>query len=246
MKLNGGFDILMNRSNTRIVAALIALLLIFTTYHSIAQPVPGKEILKWERDIAVFDSLNRVEPADANTLLVTGSSSIRVWNSIHQDLAPYQVMQRGYGGAKLRDYNYYADRIIKPQQFKAIVVFVANDIAGVEADLSPKEVYRLFKDLAKKVRKRNPATPLCWIEVTPTPKRWHVSQQIRETSELIEAYCDKNEDLHFISTFDQYTTPEGLPDSTLFREDMLHLNWDGYQMWSGIIKTSLEEAGISP
>ena len=236
----------MIRLHTRNCAVLMAHLFIFISYQSIGQSVPRDEILKWENDIALFDSLNLVQSADAGTLLVTGSSSVRIWDSIQTDLAPYQVMQRGYGGAKLSDFTYYADRIIKPQQFKAILVFVANDIAGVEADKSPKEVYRLFKDVVKQVRKRNPVTPLCWIEVTPTPKRWQVSQQIMEASGYIEAYCDRNDDLHFISTFDQYITPEGLPDSTLFREDMLHLNRAGYLQWAGIIKNSLENAGIKP
>ncbi|MCK5694405.1 MAG: hypothetical protein KAI08_16185 [Bacteroidales bacterium] len=236
----------MIRMNTRTGAALATLFLILISYQSNGQSAPPDEIRKWEKVIARFDSLNLVELSDVHTLLVTGSSSVRIWDSIHTDLAPFQVMQRGYGGAKLSDFNYYADRIIKTQQFKAIVIFVANDIAGVESDKAPKEVKRLFKDLVKQVRKRNPGTPVCWIEVTPTPKRWHVSKQIREASDFIEAYCSKQDDLHFISTFDQYTTPEGLPDSTLFRKDMLHLNRDGYLLWTDIIKTSLEEAGIRP
>jgi hypothetical protein len=236
----------MFRPNTQIKAVLVVLLFLFSYNYSTGQSAPPDEILKWENDIALFDSLNLVEMSDANTLLVAGSSSVRIWDSIHKDLAPYQVMQRGYGGAKMTDFFYYADRIIKPHQFKAIMIFVANDIAGVESDLTPKEVFRLYKNLVKQVRKRNPGTPLCWIEVTPTPKRWQVSQQINEASGHIEAYCSKHDDLHFISTFDQYTTPEGLPDSTFFRKDMLHLNRTGYLQWTGIIKTSLEEAGIEP
>ena len=117
----------MFRFFSRSSAALIALLFLFASYQSAAQKSPGEEILKWESDIAVFDSLNLVEPSDENTLLVTGSSSVRLWESIHKDLEPFQVMQRGYGGARLTDYNYYAERIIKPHPFKAIVVFVAND-----------------------------------------------------------------------------------------------------------------------
>lgn len=236
----------MIRPNTLINAVLVALLFFLSYNYSTCQSASPDEILKWEADISVFDSLNIVEQSNANTLLVAGSSSVRIWNSIHKDLAPYQVMQRGYGGAKMTDFSYYAPRIIKAQQFKAIVIFVANDIAGVESDRTPKEVFRLFKDLVKQVRKRNAATPLCWIEVTPTPKRWDVTKEIQEASGLIEAYCGKHDDLHFISTFDQYTTPEGLPDSTLFLKDMLHMNRSGYQQWVGIIKTSLEEAGIKP
>ena len=236
----------MSRLKSLNLAVPLALLLILIPYLAIGQSAPPDEILKWEPEIRVFDSLNLVEASDAGTLLVTGSSSVRLWDSIHQDLSPYRVMQRGYGGAKLTDYNYYADRIIKAQQFKAITVFVANDISGGEINSSPKEVLKLFRTLVKKIRKRNPDTPVCWIEITPTPSRWHVSEEIREANRLIESYCEKNKDLYFIATFDQFTTPEGLPDSSLFRQDMLHLNREGYLLWSGIIKTSLEDAGIDP
>ena len=236
----------MSRLKSLNLATPLALLLIFFTCQAIGQSATPDDILKWEPDIRVFDSLNLVEASDTGTLLVTGSSSVRLWDSIHTDLSPYQVMQRGYGGAKLTDYNYYADRIIKAQQFKAITVFVANDISGGDINSTPKEVLKLFRTLVKKIRKRNPGTPVCWIEITPTPSRWHVSEEIREANRLIKSYCEKNNDLHFVATFDQFITPEGLPDSSLFRQDMLHLNREGYLLWSDIIKTSLEDAGIHP
>ncbi len=236
----------MIRLHSQMAALGLAILLSFTSFLSIAQSHPPEEILKWEKDIAVFDSLNLVEQSDAGTLVLTGSSSIRMWDSIHVDLAPYQVMQRGYGGSKLTDFNYYAHRIIKPEQFKAIVVFIANDIAGGEGDRSPREMFQLFKALVKQIRTRNSGTPICWIETTPTPSRWHVNDQARKANELIKAYCERNDDLYFIATFDHYITPENLPDSTYFREDMLHMNREGYKQWAEIIKASLEEAGIKP
>lgn len=236
----------MIRLNTRTGAGLVALLFISISFQSFGQTTLPDGILKWEGEIAFLDSLNGAEFADASTLLVTGSSSVRMWDSIHTDLAPYQVIQRGYGGSRLSDFNYYADRVIMPQQFKAILVFIANDIHGGEEDKTPREVLRLFKTLVKKIRERNPDTPVCWIEITPTPRRFQVSDQIREANKLIGSYCSKNDDLHFISTFDQFTTEEGLPDSTLFREDMLHMNRDGYKLWTDIIKGSLEQEGINP
>jgi hypothetical protein len=236
----------MYRSWARVVALLIPLLFFFIATPALSQSALPEEILKWEADMLAFDSLNQLEESDAGTLLVTGSSSVRLWDSIHTDLAPYRIMQRGYGGAKLTDFNYYADRIIKAHQFKAIVVFVANDISGVEIDRSPREVRQLFRDLVRQIRIRNPETPVCWVETTPTPSRWHVSPDIREANTLIARYCAHNSDLHFIPTFNHFTTPEGLPDSAFFREDMLHLNRQGYRQWSAIIKSSLLEAGIDP
>jgi len=201
---------------------------------------------QWEADIARFDSLNHIENSDENTLLVTGSSSIRLWDSIHTDLAPFQVMQRGYGGAKISDYCYYAERIIKPHSFKAIVIFIANDITGGEGDKSPDEVFTLYKNLVKQLRQRNGNTPLFWIEVTPTPSRWEGNQKVQEASSLIRDYCDKKGSLYFIDTYDCFLTSEGLPDPDWFRSDMLHLNREGYLHWTSIIREALLANGITP
>jgi lysophospholipase L1-like esterase len=208
--------------------------------------IQAEENLRWESEIQVFDSLNAAEFSDENTLLVTGSSSVRLWDSIHADLAPYRVMQRGYGGSKLTDFNLYAERIIKPHPFKAIVVFVANDIHGGQDDRTPREVFQLYQVLVGKIRSRNPGTPLFWVETTPTPSRWQVNTRVRKANQRIRDWSGKYEDLHFISTFDAFLNAEHLPDSSYFREDMLHLNRKGYQQWAEIISSSLEEAGVIP
>ena len=228
---------------SRMLIVLSALLL---SCFPVVKYINAQGVLSWETHIQKFDSLNAVEYSDANTLLVTGSSSVRLWDSIHTDLGDYQVMQRGYGGAKLSDFNHYADRIIKPHQFKAIVIFVANDISGGENDRTPREVLGLFKTLVNQIRERNQETPVFWIEITPTPSRWHVYNRIRKANALIKHYCEKNADLNYIPTFDMYTDHSGYPDSTLFRRDMLHLNRDGYLLWSERINQTLQYDGIIP
>ena len=234
---------LVNRLTFLLLAGVVAL---FTSCHPVSKYINSDDVLHWESAIQLFDSLYSVEFSDANTLLITGSSSIKLWDNIHTDLAPYQVMQRGYGGAKMSDFNHYADRIIKQHQFKAILVFVGNDISGGDNDRTPREVLQFFKTLVKQIRDRNPKTPVYWIEITPTPRRWHVSDQIREANSLIRHYCEKNVDLYFISTFDVYANQEGLPDSTLFRNDLLHLNQDGYHLWAQRIKQTLKDDMILP
>lgn len=231
------------RSSFLVLAVVLALL---SSCNPVSKYINAEDVLGWEEHMQVFDSLNAVESSDENTLLVTGSSSVRLWDSIHTDLAPYQVMQRGYGGAKLSDYNHYADRIIKPQQFKAILVFVGNDISGGDNDRTPREVLQLYKTLVKQIRERNHDTPVFWIEITPTPSRWHAIDQIRKANALIQDYCEKNEVLYFIPTFDVYTNQAGLPDSAFFRNDMLHLNRDGYKLWAQRIKQSLQTEEIFP
>ncbi len=236
----------MQRPYHIIAIVSIIMLALFISCNPVSKYIYTDEVLGWEEDIARFDSLNRTEHADENTLLVTGSSSVRLWDSIHTDMLPYRVIQRGYGGAKLTDYNYYAERVMGPYPYRAILIFVANDISGREQDRTPREVLLLYKTLIKKIRQERPDTPVFWIEITPTPSRWHAIDQIRKANSLIEAYCGRDTNLYFIHTADTYLNQSGMPDSTFFRDDMLHLNRQGYLLWAREIKTSLHEAGIDP
>ncbi len=228
------------------VIVFTALLALFTSCHPVSEYINSEEVLHWEEDIQLFDSLNLVEIPDENTLLVAGSSSVRLWDSIKSDLAPYQVIRRGYGGAKLTDFNYYIRRIIVPGQFKAILIFVANDITGGDSDRTPREVFLLYRTLMKELLARNPETPLFWIEVTPTPSRWNVIEEVVSAGDMIRDYARRHKNLYYIDTYDIFMNGEGLPDSAYFRNDMLHLNREGYEIWSERIKQSLRGNGINP
>jgi len=224
----------------------VLILVLFASCSPVAKYINSSEVLNWEADIHVFDSLNAAEYSDETTLLVTGSSSVRLWDSIHTDLIPFKVMQRGYGGAKLTDFNHYAGRIIKPHPFKAILIFVANDITGGDFDRTPREVLQLYKTLVGGIQERNPGTPVFWIEVTPTPSRWDAIRKIRKSGDLIRTHCEKYQDLYFIDTYDVFINQQAEPDPGFFREDMLHLNRKGYLLWSETILKALNQAGITP
>ena len=86
---------------------------------------------QWSHDIEALEQrdVHQRDPKDA--ILFIGSSSIRRWNSIETDMAPYQVVQRGYGGAKYSDLAVFSNRLIHPHKYSAVVVFVANDVQGL-------------------------------------------------------------------------------------------------------------------
>jgi hypothetical protein len=70
------------------------------------------DVLAWENNIRHLEQLDSSEIHPANAILFTGSSSIRLWSTLAHDMAPYPVIQRGYGGAKLSDFAVYAERIV--------------------------------------------------------------------------------------------------------------------------------------
>ena len=135
---------------------------------------------KWEKDISKLESQDQSEKYTENALLFIGSSSIRAWYSMEEDMMPYETIRRGYGGAHYSDIIHFSKRLVKNHNPKAILIFVANDIKGNNKsdlysknlpDRTPQEVKRLFRLLIKQIRTIHREIPIFAIETTPTRSR---------------------------------------------------------------------------
>jgi hypothetical protein len=198
------------------------------------------EVKAWENDIAKFEQLDSSEKYPEESILFAGSSSIRLWSTLKDDMSPYPVIQRGYGGAKLSDFAVYSDRIFDPHKCRAIVIFIANDITGSEQDKTPEEVLALYKSVIKTIRTNHRDTPVFWIAITPSSSRWKAWPQIQKANNFIMDYCDSKKNLYFIKTDFAFLGQDGKPKDELFRDDLLHLNAKGYEVWKEIVKKELD------
>jgi hypothetical protein len=223
----------------RFLPVFISVLLLSCSPIKKYQDLP--DVLAWENDIQKFEQLDKSENYSQDAILFAGSSSIRLWSTLEKDMYPYPVIQRGYGGARLSDFAVYAGRIFSPHPCKGIVIFIANDITGGETDKSPAEVAKLFRYLLKTIRKTHPDTPVFWIAVTPTAARWSVWNEIQKANGLIQNICEHQANTRFIRTDFAFLDENGKPRTELFIEDKLHLNQQGYAIWTDIIKKELEK-----
>jgi glycerophosphoryl diester phosphodiesterase len=230
----------MNRSLLVFLSALIISCSPVKQYESLP------EVQAWEDEIIRFEELDRTEDYPENSVLFTGSSSIRLWKTLAEDMAPYPVIQRGFGGSKLQDFMVYTKRIVSPHQCSAIVIFIANDITGGKNDRTPEEVASMFSYMLKTIRKSHPHTPVFWISVTPTPSRWKAWPQISEAGSIINEISDRQKNTYYIRTDTAFLDKEGLPVKDYFVSDMLHLNPEGYKLWNRIIKNEIKKIVLLP
>ncbi len=200
-----------------------------------------QEASKWEKNILKFEELDKNEHYPKDAIIFTGSSSITIWSTIKEDMAPYPVIHRGFGGSKFSDLACYIDRIVYPHSFRALVIYAGNDITGGKADKTPEELAHLFKYIVKEVRKKNPDQPIFVIEISPTKSRWAAWPKIKEANSLLAKSCEKLHKVYFIPTSSYYLNEKGEPKTELFRPDMLHQNREGYIVWTKIIKAKLDE-----
>ena len=85
-------------------------------------------ILRYEQnDIKALVERAATEPSDCDVMFF-GSSSIRLWKSLQQDMAPLVVVNRGYGGATYRDLHYNYKTVMAHYNPKAFVIYCDNDL----------------------------------------------------------------------------------------------------------------------
>jgi lysophospholipase L1-like esterase len=197
---------------------------------------------QWEGAMKNFESLDNANSYPADALFFTGSSSIRLWKTLEQDMDPYPVIQRGFGGSKMPDLLRYADRYIKKHEFAAMIVFVANDISGAEdgSDRSPDEVVGLFEEFVLKVKGYHAEVPIFLMAITPTNSRWHVWDQTRAVNKGLAKLADTYDGVLFVPTEDLFLGADGRPMSRLFVADQLHLAPEGYALWTERLRSYLD------
>jgi lysophospholipase L1-like esterase len=200
-----------------------------------------KGVLRYEKDIQAFEKLDKTETYSPNAILIAGSSYIRLWTTIKQDLAPQEIIQRGFGGSNVQDMAYFVRRIVAPHpKVKAIVFYTgSNDITGTDKDKTPQAVLDTFKTIMKMVRETHPTTPVYWIEISPNERRWAVWDKIQEANRLFKAYAAQMPNLYVIEAASSLLGNDKKPIVKYFKDDKLHPNEAGYRVWAEPIKKAL-------
>jgi lysophospholipase L1-like esterase len=195
---------------------------------------------QWSAAIQDLEARDQTEQHPDHSILLVGSSSIRRWETIATDLAPYHPIQRGYGGARWTDVAVFAERLIQPHQFRAVLFFVANDIVGDDNDRTPQEVAQLFAYVLSKTREHAPTAPVFYIAVTPTESRLKAWPQIQASNTAVRAICQRTKNTYFIGTESIFLDSQGHPRPELFVADQLHLSREGYTRWAAAIQSHLD------
>ena len=175
-------------------------------------------------------------PKDVNVLF-TGSSSIRFWETLEEDMHPLKVLNRGFGGAHIAHVNYHFEDVVLRYNPKAIVFFCGtNDITALK---TPEETVNDFKVFKQKVRKSLPDIHIFVIGIKPSPARLYLENEELAYNKLIAELSSEDDLLTFIDIWDAMLTEEGKRIPELFVEDGLHINADGYKIWTRLVRDSL-------
>jgi lysophospholipase L1-like esterase len=196
---------------------------------------------RWDDAFAAFAAADRATPPPEGAILFVGSSSIRMWDGLEGDFAVRKVvLKRGFGGSKLSDCVQNLGRLVVRYKPSLVLVYAGdNDLA---AGSRPDEVLRRFVAFVDGVHRALPATRIDYISIKPSPLRAALLPEIRATNALIRDYVATAPGVAYVDVFSAMVDADGRPRAELFAADRLHLNRDGYALWTSLIGPYVREA----
>jgi lysophospholipase L1-like esterase len=193
---------------------------------------------RFQEEIEQFVNWDEKNSWPEDAILFIGSSSIRLWKT-RLAFPDLPVINRGFGGAHISDILHYYETVVLPYQPSVIVFYCGdNDIAS---DKSVDRVYKDYQSFVSRVSKDFPAVKLIYLPVKPSGSRWDMWPEMQKVNNRIKAFHEKKGNFYYVDTASPLIGENGEPDDTLFLEDALHLNAEGYDRWNQVLETLLRQ-----
>ncbi len=222
----------------------------FVWRHMMADPVlrRGLDVLgftapptpRFEAAIAAFERADRAATPPTDPVLFVGSSSIVRWADLEADMAglPAPVLNRGFGGSRAIDVIRFFDRVITPYRPRAIVLYEGdNDVA---TGSSPLEVLVRIREIARRLQRDLPGTPLLVLALKPSVARAELWPVMQRANALLRDHCDRTAGCEFVDITTGMLTSTGAIRDDIFVTDRLHMNRRGYDAWAAVVAPALQ------
>lgn len=202
---------------------------------------PRKEdpAARWAETIRGFEDWDRKNSFASDAVLFVGSSSIRMWPT-RESFSDLPVINRGFGGSQIFEVNYFADRIVLPYKPRVIVFYAGdNDVAkGKDA----KRVFEDYQKFVKLVHEKLPKTNIIFVGIKPSASRWSLWPVMAEANKMIDEFSGIDDRLYYFDSAAPLLGDDGKPAAKFFLKDNLHLNPEGYRVWTKALRPIIDRA----
>ena len=224
----------------RVATAFAAVLLVVGLVSAaVAQP-RTIDPTRFEEAILAFEAEAKTSMPPEGAIIVTGSSSIRRWDTMKADLAPLTVIPRGFGGSAMADVLHYVDRLVIPYKPRAVVIYEGDNDTGIFG-VPPMTIASELERIVAKIHAALPQTRVYVMSVKPSLARWENWDKAQETNVLYKKLVTQDDLLTYIDVATPFLRVDGKVMDDIFVDDGLHLNEKGTRIWATTIKSALME-----
>jgi lysophospholipase L1-like esterase len=188
--------------------------------------------------MAAFAEADKISPPAAGSIVFVGSSSIRRWSTLVEDMAPLTALNRGFGGSNMRDAVHNIDAAVLKYKPRAVVLYEGdNDLSSFGA--TPDMVMEAFEDFYKALHSALPDSRLYVLSIKPSLSRTQEWPAMQATNKRLASICQNKSNCLYIDVATPMFLEDGSLSESLFVSDLLHMTPTGYDIWTTAIKPIL-------
>jgi lysophospholipase L1-like esterase len=193
----------------------------------------------FEDEIAAFEAADQEQPPPERPIVFVGSSSIRLWSTLAEDMAPLPVLNRGFGGSQLSHSVQFAERAVIRYQPRAVVLYAGDNDLDARSGKTASGVAADFRAFVAKVHGAVPDARIYYLAIKPSRMRWARWPEMARANAEIAAFCAGDPRLAFLDVAAPMLATGEPPARALFVFDGLHLSTEGYALWTSVVKPRL-------
>lgn len=194
----------------------------------------------WREEIDQLRVKSQHTKNNGNLIAFYGSSSIRLWETMTEDLAPYQVINLGFGGSSYKWCDFYFDQVFEFLHPAKIVLYAGDNDLG--SKIPESTILHHAKSVLAKIKSTYGAIPVSIMSVKPSPERLYLKKEIESLNTAFSDLIHNVDKGSYIDVHSAMLDKQGHVRPELFIEDQLHMNTLGYKIWRTVVKNHFDKS----
>ena len=211
----------------------LLVLLFFTVAISAAQ-----EVGPFADEVAAIQKkYDTLWDSSKETIVFTGSSSIRKWLDVQKRFPDHQIINSGFGGSQASDLLRNTKELIL--RFMPKKVFIYEGDNDISSGRSTKEIIEDFTAIISKIRTQDATTEIVLISAKPSIARWNLKRHYKRLNRKLRKLSRSDVQMNYADVWKPMLNGNKLKED-LFLEDGLHMKPKGYDIWYRVLKDFVE------
>ncbi|SIQ39405.1 GDSL-type esterase/lipase family protein [Maribacter ulvicola] len=183
------------------------------------------------KDITVtYDS---IWDPNKETIVFTGSSSVRLWRNLQDAFPEHQIVNSGFGGSQASDLLLFIDELVLSYNPKKVFIYEGDN--DLWAKKRPTNVLDTIAEIIRRIKAKNASTQIILIAAKPSISRWKIRGKYKRLNRKMNRFTQNDPTLFYVDVWKPMLNKRKLK-TDIFIEDGLHMNQKGYDIWYEAMK----------